>query len=176
MICYSALLALFILPDSFRQTTEHRKPEKDRHIHHHLWTQNETTAGTGISRTRKDKRKKKKHKKQNTRAICRVCTGCVMRCRFHNAGTVFSPATTAAPHSTCVATIPALPSFSSSMRRHSYSSSSLSLSFSLSLLPSRCTRVCRCARGIALEAEMEFIFRVWGILVPVRTFYYYIRV
>ncbi len=118
--------------------------------------------------------KEEETKKQNTIAICRVCTGCVMRCRFHNAGTVFSPATTAAPHSTCVATIPALPSFSSSMRRHSYYSSSLSRS--LSLFPSQCTRVCRCARGIALEAEMEFIFRVWGILVPVRTFYYYIRV
>jgi hypothetical protein len=31
-------------------------------------------------------------------------------------------------------------------------------SLSLSLLPWRCTRVCRCARGISLEAEMEFYF------------------
>jgi len=158
MICSSTLLALFILPDSFRQTTEHRKREKDRHIHHHhLWTQNEATEGTGISRTRKDKRKKKKHKKQNTRAICRVCTGCVMRCRFHNAGTVFSPATTAAPHSTCVATIPALPSFSSSMRRYSYYSSSLSRSLSLLLAMHKSLQVR--ARHLSLSRQRwEFFF------------------
>ncbi len=165
MICYSALLALFILPDSFRQTTEHRKREKDRHIHHHLWTQNEATAGTGISRTRKDKRKKKKHKKQNTRAICRVCTGCVMRCRFHNAGTVFSPATTAAPHSTCVATIPALPSFSSSMRRHSYYSSSLSLclSLSLSLSSPRDAQESAGARAASLSRQRWNLFLGFGV-------------
>lgn len=158
MICSSTLLALFILPDSFRQTTEHRKREKDRHIHHHLWTQNEATAGTEISRTRKDKRKKKKHKKQNTRAICRVCTGCVMRCRFHNAGTVFSPATTAAPHSTCVATIPALPSFSSSMRRHSYYSS-----LSLSLSSPRDAQESAGARAASLSRQRWNLFLGFGV-------------
>ncbi len=103
-------------------------------------------------------------KKQNTRAICRVCTGCVMRCRFHSAGTVFSPATTAAPHNTCVATIPALPSFSSSIGRHSYYSSSLSLSLSLSLssLHSQCTRACRCARGISLSLSLSLSGQRWN--------------
>jgi hypothetical protein len=61
MICSSALLALFNLTDSFRQTTEHRKREKDRHIHH-LWTQNEAMAGTGIPRTRTRERRTNKQK------------------------------------------------------------------------------------------------------------------